>query len=296
MLNDYEIFAWALWLDGVTLEDDEYSVEEKILFTAFYVKISLNNDPKLEEIFEAYFNCYMNGFINKFNSWIGDNNSSFMPHPVEMNQKFMQLSRPQTSRMDQDFIEYNHIVDEILQISPPYQTESPYAPKYMAQENKPTEMGSNTPSSQINNPNNLHKIRIKPIADKFDLMPRNEFSRNSLSGYLGIMPEYKNSNSFDSLRDGLNSGKQIEVNKSNMKGIADLINSLQNIYNMDGDDAPSQPPAFKTDSLFRNTGNGNSQLSHKTDGIKGVSILDLKNMPSGLSNSSFGFLDPHSKN
>ena len=38
MLNEYEIIAWALWLDSISLEDDEYTLEEKTLFTALYVK------------------------------------------------------------------------------------------------------------------------------------------------------------------------------------------------------------------------------------------------------------------
>lgn len=50
LLNEYEIIAWALWLDVIPLQDDQYTVEEKVLFTAFFVKISLNENSELEEI------------------------------------------------------------------------------------------------------------------------------------------------------------------------------------------------------------------------------------------------------
>jgi len=51
MLNEYEIIAWALWLDNTELKDDEVTIEEKVLFTALFVKIRLNENPKLEEYF-----------------------------------------------------------------------------------------------------------------------------------------------------------------------------------------------------------------------------------------------------
>lgn len=56
LLNEFEIVSWAAWLDNIDLVDDQYTVEEKILFTAFFVKISLNPKVNLQDIFEAYFN------------------------------------------------------------------------------------------------------------------------------------------------------------------------------------------------------------------------------------------------
>lgn len=45
-------------------------------------------------MFETYFNCYMRNFIDKFNDWIKDNSQSFKTHPVEINSKYQELSRP----------------------------------------------------------------------------------------------------------------------------------------------------------------------------------------------------------
>ena len=69
MLNEYEIIAWALWLDNIPLEEDDYTLEEKTLFTALYVKNSLNDDKQLKIIFDEFLS-YIHNFIEKFNSWI----------------------------------------------------------------------------------------------------------------------------------------------------------------------------------------------------------------------------------
>jgi hypothetical protein len=133
----------------------------------------------------------------------------------------------------------------------------------------------------------MQKIMLKPNQDHMNLMPKNDFSKNSFAGYNGIFPEYKNSNSFDSLRDGLNGSRKYDNNLQNMKGIANLVNNLQNIYQIENDDGPSQPPSIKIDSLFKNNGNINSQFLSKPDAFK---------MHSGLSNQSFGLLDQKSRN
>lgn len=57
MLNEFEISAWAVWLDSFKLDDDpDYNVEDYILNTAFYIKMTLNNDDYLSEMFQSYFN------------------------------------------------------------------------------------------------------------------------------------------------------------------------------------------------------------------------------------------------
>ena len=133
MLNEFEIIAWALWLDALDLKDDESTIEEKVIYTALFVKIRLNEDSKLEE----YFNWILQNLIENFNDWIEKNSSTFKPHPIEINKKYIELSRPYNPKLEQDFIEYNHLVDDILQVSPPYQSDSQYAPKHLMNDMKP---------------------------------------------------------------------------------------------------------------------------------------------------------------
>ena len=40
--------------------------------------------------------------------------------PVEVNEVFTELRKPFSAKNDKDFVDYNFLVDEILQISPPY--------------------------------------------------------------------------------------------------------------------------------------------------------------------------------
>lgn len=287
MLNEYEIIAWALWLDNIPLEDDEYTIEEKTLFTALFVKITLNQDKRMQEIFQEFL-AYIKNFIIKFNTWIEKNSHTFQPHPIGMNQKYIELSRPYNLHMEQDFVEYNHVVDEILQISPPYQSESPYAAKYMAPEIKPGGVIADNSALLAQTPG-MQKILIKRNPERSDILPLNDLSKNSFGQYPGILGEYnKGGNSFDSLRDGLNSSKNIEMNKKNMKGIAHLIDTLQGIYNIEGDDTPIQPPSFKTDSLFKSNPYGIGKSINKPEAIRGNSMLEFKNLPSEFSNKSLG--------
>ena len=74
MLSEFEIAAWACWLDKLKLMDfSEYSPEDYILFTAFYIKMSLNDEEYLNGMFQSFFNCYIRGFIVKFNRWLKGN-------------------------------------------------------------------------------------------------------------------------------------------------------------------------------------------------------------------------------
>lgn len=57
MLNEFEISAWSVWLDSFNLDDDlTFTVEDFIFYTAFYLKIKLNDENYLESMFVSYFN------------------------------------------------------------------------------------------------------------------------------------------------------------------------------------------------------------------------------------------------
>jgi len=121
MLSEFEIAAWASWLDKLELIDEsEYKWEDYVLFTAFYIKMSLNDEDYLNDMFQSFFNWYIRGFIVKFNNWLKNNKNMFQFNPIEVNKKFKELNKPFNPQQDKDFIDYNHWVDDILQISPPY--------------------------------------------------------------------------------------------------------------------------------------------------------------------------------
>jgi hypothetical protein len=62
----------------------------------------------------------MHAFIPKFNQWLKNNKNTFQFNPIEVHKKFKQLNKPYNPKIQQDSVDYNHIVDDILQISPPY--------------------------------------------------------------------------------------------------------------------------------------------------------------------------------
>jgi len=197
-----------------------------------------------------------------------------------MNLKYLELSRPYNPRMEHDFVEYNHVVDEILQISPPYISESPYAPKYSAPEIKPGGISTLPVQAQSNQPIGIHKILLNSEGGRSDLYQMNGFSKGSFGGYPGFLHECKNSHSFDSLKEVMNGSKILE-NKKSMKGIANVIKNLQNVYNID-EEVPQQPASLKGDSLFKNFGNSNNPFLLKQETSKNNSMLESKNGIEGL--------------
>lgn len=107
MLNEFEISAWGTWLDEYSLDEAHgYTVEDYIINTAFYVKMTLNDEDYLEEMFVSYFNCYINGFIVKFNDWMRLNKQKFKFDPVKVNKKYQTLNAPYNPKQEKDFIDF----------------------------------------------------------------------------------------------------------------------------------------------------------------------------------------------
>lgn len=91
------------------------------MFTAFYIKMTLNDEDYLNSMFQSFFNCYVRGFIVKFNNWLKKQGENPFPfNPILVNKKFKELNKPFNPQKEVDFVDYNHLVDDILQISPPY--------------------------------------------------------------------------------------------------------------------------------------------------------------------------------
>jgi hypothetical protein len=135
MLNEFEISAWGVWLDQYHLDDDpEFSVEDYIFNTAFFIKLTLNDEDYLENMLVSYFNCYIKDFIVHFNDWMKDNKNPFEFNAINVNKKFQYLNAPYNPRDDQEFIDFNNCVDDILNISPPYHTNAHYDPTYQSQD------------------------------------------------------------------------------------------------------------------------------------------------------------------
>mmetsp|Transcript_19151 Transcript_19151/g.16974 ORF Transcript_19151/g.16974 Transcript_19151/m.16974 type:complete len:232 (+) Transcript_19151:389-1084(+) len=114
-------------------DNPNYSVEDYIFNTAFFIKLTLNDEDYLEGMLVSYFNCYIKDFIIRFNIWMKDNESPFEFNAIKVNKKFQALNAPYNPRSQQEYVDYNNCVDDILNICPPYHTNAHYNPTYQSQ-------------------------------------------------------------------------------------------------------------------------------------------------------------------
>lgn len=104
-----EIAAWSTWLDAFDLaHKSQFNTEDYIMFTAFFIKMTLNDEDYLNDMFQSYFSCYLHSFIPKFNQWMKENKNVFNFNPILVNKKFKELNKPFNPQQEKDFIDYNH--------------------------------------------------------------------------------------------------------------------------------------------------------------------------------------------
>jgi hypothetical protein len=114
MLSEFEIATWGAWLDTFDLDtfdldtDKDFNCDDYIMFSAFYIKMILNDEAYLNNMFQSYFNCYVKGFIVKFNEWLKKNYNKFQFNPIIVNKKFKELNKPFNPKKEQYAIDYNH--------------------------------------------------------------------------------------------------------------------------------------------------------------------------------------------
>lgn len=109
MLNEFEISAWGVWLDQYQLDDDlEFTVEDFIFYTAFFIKLNLNDEEHVEKMFVSYFNCYIKDFIDRFNDWIKEPKNTYEFDAVKVNKKFVALNAPYNPKDDAEYIDFNN--------------------------------------------------------------------------------------------------------------------------------------------------------------------------------------------
>ena len=66
--------------------------------------------------------------MSDYIQWKSKHGSKFYLKPMDSNQVFEELQRPFNAARDKEIVDYNYVVDDILQISPPYQSGMAYKP------------------------------------------------------------------------------------------------------------------------------------------------------------------------
>lgn len=116
-LNEFELVAWAIYLEKFVWNDLGEELETLVLYSAFAVKSYMNIDIAM---YQAQLNRHVSNFTLRYNEWISRLRSRMCIQARELNTKFKRLTKPLTVNDNVKVIDYNIYVDEILQISPPY--------------------------------------------------------------------------------------------------------------------------------------------------------------------------------
>lgn len=99
-----------------------------MISSAAFLTKKLLIEPTELKIYENYFTTYDKEFMARFEVFRSGPAFKFEVRPMECNSLFAELSAPFSNTKDKDFVDYNYLVDDILQISPPYQQGMIYKP------------------------------------------------------------------------------------------------------------------------------------------------------------------------
>lgn len=123
LLNEIELCAFSILLDRLSFdEDSEFQLDSYLLVVAVITKLSVSNkgedivDVLKEEISDLEY--YYNKFLTKVLEKRGYDYINISVS--QLNERYEILSKPFNQSCKVDFIDYNYIVDDILQTSLPY--------------------------------------------------------------------------------------------------------------------------------------------------------------------------------
>jgi hypothetical protein len=254
MLSEFEIATWGAWLDTFDLDtfdldtDKDFNCDDYIMFSAFYIKMILNDEAYLNNMFQSYFNCYVKGFIVKFNEWLKKNYNKFQFNPIIVNKKFKELNKPFNPKKEQYAIDYNHWVDDILQISPPYNY---WSEKDHKSKGKPFEGGMNTSQNFDSKLLDSSQISIVPTKKKIFTIPA-DASQHQIQWDPYLMNE-------DEI-DNIGMKTRLSKKKSSIFSIKDIVDNMKPL-----DDG----------GLFKKTSNNGRQINMSQ-------LNDFYNLDAGL--------------
>ena len=220
----------------------------------------------------------------------------FQFNPIEVNKKFKELNKPYNPQKETDFVDYNHCVDDILQISPPYNYCGDKNQKAKA---KPFEGGIANTSRFDNSLLSASQKSIVPTKKKILTIP-NDPSQHQILWNPSIKEEdlsqigpmtrlSKKKSSILSIRD---------INPSNIKPLDgedllkrtsnisqfDMSKQLSNLYNLEDKEADNNDFDMHLEKALNNNNNSNPKI---TRSIARRPPIEAINKPfSGFSNYS----------
>jgi hypothetical protein len=121
MMNEFELILFFLYLDKITCE--KITKFSDLYFIGYATKIKANKETKiikkkLNELFDN-FNRQYDFFIIEFGKEF-EYNFDF----IEINEQIKKLNKPHNNYCKQNYIDYNGVVDKIINLCQPYKGDS----------------------------------------------------------------------------------------------------------------------------------------------------------------------------
>lgn len=117
LMNELEVVGWSVYLDRFVWGSDPANLHQLLQFSGLAVKCYFDSDV---DIITAHIKRKNHRLYDQFEAWKSLNEGSMKILPKEMNSKFRKLNAFPDPADLAALLDYNYIVDEILQLSPPY--------------------------------------------------------------------------------------------------------------------------------------------------------------------------------
>ena len=123
MFNEIEIALFTLNIDYIGWKDLKYNYKMHLIFIGLKTKMKLNQSA---ELFILKFYNDDKNFMIKFKDW-QENKKEVLLHKfqlLEINERYRFLNKPHNTYCKKNFIDFNGVVDKIVQLSQPYGEEN----------------------------------------------------------------------------------------------------------------------------------------------------------------------------
>ena len=231
MFNEIEISLFTLNIDYFGWKDENYNYKIHLIFIGLKTKMNLNQSTQL---FILKFCNDDKNFMQKFKSW-QDNRKEALLHKFQMfqiNERYRLLNKPHNTYCKKNFIDFNGVVDKIVQLSQPYGEENQGNliketifgdSQVFNDNNKDNNNNNNDNKKNNNNLENNNIIDINQIYKNSD--------NNNINNINNINKVNNNNNNEENNNFNKNDNNNIINNKDSNLTFEDMI-SKSNINNI----------------------------------------------------------------
>lgn len=188
MFTDLELVYFSLYLDNFGWTNEYYDVKDNLIITGLSVKKYLNKDI---DIIEDHLDKTYINIEEKFKNWLNsqsDKNKNLSFSPIMVNERNNLLKKPYNCYCRNNYIDYNHAVDKILQFSQSYNEINKHSKKINIKSKNNTEtenfdlvngMANNGEEIFTDIPSNVAKNNNIIMNDKIDFSLYNNSQNNN---------------------------------------------------------------------------------------------------------------------